>query len=196
MQMGWQITELAKEDIVKRKFIVIASAAVVMAGFGVALGQATFHYPKIASHGKVVRLADAAAQPRAGSRICVDVTTDGPADAVNPGILKLARYVNIYGGAGAAPAEVRITAILHGKATMVALSDDAHASRLGTKGNPNLPLLRELRDAGVELLVCGQSAAGLGIASSEIAPEVQTAVSALTANVNRQMDGYAYIPLH
>jgi len=45
------------------------------------------------------------------------------------------------------------------------------------------------------LLVCGQAAAGLGIEDEEIAADVRVAVSALTVNVNRQLDGFAYIPL-
>lgn len=180
----------------KRASIVVVILVAASVGLGVAWGQGSFIHPRIESHGKVVRLPDAAEQPRANSRICVDVTADGSHEAIHPGIEKLARFVNIYAGAGANPADVRITAVLHGKATTVALTDEAYAQRLGTKGNPNLPLLRKLREAGVELLVCGQAAAGLGVKDEEIANEVGIAVSALTVNVNRQMEGFAYIPLH
>ena len=134
----------------KRKLILIVSLVAASVGFGAAVGQRPSIYPKIESHGKVVRLPDAVEQPRNASRICVDVTSDGPHDAINPGVAKLARFVNIYAGAGARPADVRITAVLHGKATTVAMTDQAYARRLGTQDNPNLPLLRALHVAGVE----------------------------------------------
>ncbi len=172
------------------------AAGLLVAGLGAVFGAQAFVHPKIQSFGRVVCLPDAAEQPRADSRICVDITTEGPDSGVNPGVMKLARFVNIYAGAGREPANVAITAVLHGKATTAALSDAAYAKKFGSQGNPNLPLLRELKAAGLEVYVCGQALAGLDIPRDDVASEVQVAVSALTVNVNRQMDGFAYIPLH
>ncbi len=187
---------MAKRTLLMTACALSVTAVVVAAGLGAATEERAYHYPRIEKYGKVVCLPEAVEQPRAGSRICVDVTTDGPVEAINPGVMKLARFVNIYAGAGSKPADVQITVVLHGKATTVVLTDEAYARRMGTTGNPNLPLLRGLKKSGVELIVCGQSAAGLEIKEDDIAPEVLTAVSALTANVNRQLAGYAYIPLH
>ena len=155
-----------------------------------------FIYPRVAEQGKVVRLPDAVDQPRDGSKICVDITAGGPAEKVNSSIEKVARFVNIYAGAGRKPADVRITVILHGSATLTALSTQAYAEKFQLDRNPNLPLFRKLKEAGVELLVCGQAIRHQKISPDDIADEVSVAVSALTVNVNRQMDGYAFIPLH
>ena len=155
-----------------------------------------FVFPRIKDHGKVVRLPNAVEQPREGSKICVDVTAGGPAESVNPTIEKVARFVNIYAGAGDKPANVSITVILHGDATLTALSTKTYATKFGLDGNPNLPLFRKLKEAGVEILVCGQAISHKGMSPDDIADEVGVAVSALTANVNRQMDGYAFVPLH
>lgn len=167
-------------------------------GFGAkALTNAPeFVFPRIKDHGKVVRLPNAVEQPRDGSRICVDVTAGGAAEAVNPAIEKVARFVNIYAGAGDKPADVRITVILHGDATLTALSTKAYATKFGLDGNPNLPLFRKLKEAGVEILACGQAIGHKGVSLGDIADEVGVAVSALTVNVNRQMDGYTFVPLH
>ena len=54
--------------------------------------------------------------------------------------------------------------------------------------------MAKLKEAGVEIFVCGQALAHHGFATSEVAPEVKVAVSAATVNINLQMDGYAYIP--
>ncbi|MCA9118701.1 MAG: DsrE family protein [Planctomycetaceae bacterium] len=155
-----------------------------------------FVFPRIKDHGKVVRLPSAAEQPRNGSKICVDVTAGGPAEAMNPAVEKVARFVNIYAGAGDKPADVSITVILHGDATLTALGAEAYATKFGLDGNPNLPLFRKLKEAGVELLVCGQAISHKGISLDDIAVDVKVAVSALTVNVNRQSDGYAFVPLH
>jgi len=155
-----------------------------------------FVYPRIKDHGKVVRLPNAVDQPRSGSKICIDVTAGGPWEKTNPAIEKVARFVNIYAGAGKTPAAVRVTVILHGDATLTALSAKAYATRFHLDGNPNLRLFEQLNDAGVEILVCGQSLTQKGGRPEDVAKKVEIAVSALTANVNRQMEGYAFIPLH
>ena len=105
--------------------------------------------PAISGHGKVVRLRDAPEQPRSGAKIFVDLTAGGPRDKLNAAVEKVARYVNIYAGAGRKPAAVRITVVLHGEATAVSLSDAAYGRRFKTRGNPNLPLIRTLKKAGV-----------------------------------------------
>ena len=156
--------------------------------------------PVIADYGAVVPLPEAAAQPRAGSKICVDLTAGGDRERPNPAIEKLARYVNLYAGAGKSPAAVEIAVVIHGEATLDILGDAAYAAAFGVKGNPNLKCLRRLREAGVRFLVCGQSLHGKGAAPEQIAsidgePVAELAVSALTAIVNRQADGYAMVPL-
>lgn len=152
-------------------------------------------YPVIKEHGSVVRLPDAAQQPRSGSKICVDVVTKGAPEAINPGLTKLAKYVNIYAGAGQAPASVEIAAVLHGEAVTTVLSDAAYAERFSTEGNPNLPLLRQLKEAGVTTYVCGQSLLSTGASFDQVDSSIVIAVSALTANVNLQQDGYQMIDL-
>ncbi|WP_068135052.1 DsrE family protein [Roseimaritima ulvae] len=152
-------------------------------------------HPAIADHGGVVRLPDAAQQPRPWTKLLVDLTRGGEPDQVNPGLEKVAKYVNIYAGAGAEPAEVKMALVFHGQATLAVLKDDAYAAKFHTDGNPNLELLKNLHKEGVELYVCGQTLISKGAALGDVAETVQPAVSALTAVVNLQADGYAYVPL-
>lgn len=152
-------------------------------------------FPKINNHGGVFNLPSATQQPRSGSKIVVDLTKSSAPEELNSGIEKVARFVNIYAGAGKAPATNEIAIIFHGDATLAVLNDDAYKSTYQTEGNPNLELLRDLHHAGVQMYVCGQSLHGKGKSEADVAVFVDTAVSALTANVNLQSDGYAYIPL-
>lgn len=151
--------------------------------------------PVIPGHGAVIQLPNAAHQPRAGTKIVVDVTRGSEPDQVNSAFDKIAKYLNIYAAAGNEPTDAKFAVVLHGGATLAALHDKAYAAEFGVAKNPNLPLLQQFHHAGVELYVCGQSLHSEGKAEGDVAICVQTAVSALTANVNLQSDGYAYIPL-
>lgn len=152
-------------------------------------------HPAIAGHGAVVQLPNASHQPRSGTKILVDLTTGGDADKLNTGIEKVAKYLNIYAGGGAEPAEAKIAIVFHGDATLAVLNADAYSAKFNTEGNPNLELLHQLHEAGVEISVCGQTLISKGGKPDEVAVFVDTAVSALTAVVNLQADGYAYVPL-
>ena len=55
-------------------------------------------------------------------------------------------------------------------------------------------MIRALKKAGVDVFVCGQSLHELGFKAEEVAGEVPVADSAMLVLVNKQADGYAYIP--
>jgi intracellular sulfur oxidation DsrE/DsrF family protein/uncharacterized protein YdcH (DUF465 family) len=152
-------------------------------------------FPVIAGHGGVVRLADAAMQPRAGTKLLIDVTRGSEPDKLNAALEKVAKYLNIYAGGGAKPAHADIALVFHGDATLLVLNPEAYAKQYGTDGNPNLELLRQLHEANVDMYVCGQTLISKNASPNDVAVFVETAVSALTAVVNLQADGYAYLPL-
>lgn len=153
------------------------------------------HHPKIANHGSVVRLPDAAQQPREGTKLCVDLIAGGEPQKLNAAIEKVAKYVNIFAGAGKEPAAAEISIVLHGEATLAVLNDEAYAAKFKTIGNPNAALLRELHEQGVTIYVCGQSLLSKGGKPEETLVFVDVAVSALTAVVNQQMDGFSVVKL-
>jgi hypothetical protein len=150
---------------------------------------------KIDGYGKVVQLPNAAHQPREGAKLCVDVTKSEDPDKLNSAIEKVARYVNIYAGAGAQPANAEIAVILHDGATLAVLNADAYSKKFGTQGNPNLDCLQKLHEAGVKIYVCGQSLISKGGTPEDVVVFVDVSVSALTSLANLQADGFAYLPL-
>lgn len=157
--------------------------------------EVQYSYPAIAEYGKVVRLPNATHQPRDGSKIVVDVTRGGKPQKLNAAIEKVARFVNIYRGAGKKSADVDIAVVLHGDATLAILNADAYSKKFGTQSNPNLDCLHKLHEAGVEIVVCGQSLIGKGAKPDEVVVFVDVAVSALSSLVNLQADGFGYVPL-
>jgi intracellular sulfur oxidation DsrE/DsrF family protein len=157
-------------------------------------GKSGLVYPLVSGHGGVVALPQAAEQPRKNAKAIFDITADSKPGMVNKGLEQVARLLNLYGAAGMKPGDVKIAAVLHGEADNAALSDRAYAGRFKVAANANLPLIRELKKAGVEVFVCGQSLNELGFKVEEVAAEIPVADSAMLVLVNKQADGYAYIP--
>jgi intracellular sulfur oxidation DsrE/DsrF family protein len=151
-------------------------------------------YPLVPGHGGVVPLPRAAEQPRKGAKAVFDITADAKPGEVNQGLEQVARLLNLYGAAGLKAGDVKIAAICHGAADKAVLGDAAYLARFKVAANPNLPLIRDLKKAGVEVFVCGQSLHELGFKEEEVAEQVPVADSAMLVLVNKQADGYAYIP--
>jgi intracellular sulfur oxidation DsrE/DsrF family protein len=157
-------------------------------------GETGLIYPLIAGHGGVVPLPLAAEQPKKGAKAVFDITADAKPGEVNKGLEQVARLLNLYGAAGLKAGDVKIAAVCHGAADKAVLNDAAYFARFKVAANPNLPLIRDLKKAGVEVFVCGQSLHDLGFKAEEVAEEVPVADSAMLVLVNKQADGYAYIP--
>jgi len=149
-------------------------------------------FPEIQGHGGVFDIAGDPEGPKKGSRVVVDVTTSDYVGGVNKGFDRAARFVNLLALGG--DDDFKMAIILHGGATKEALSDDQYREKFG-KANPNRSLMAQLRKAGAEILVCGQSMTHSGFDVMRTAPEVDVALSAATASMNRQGAGYALLSI-
>lgn len=152
-------------------------------------------FPVIKNHGGIVALPAAEEQPRKGAKVVFDVTGGADATAVNPGLERAARLLNLYGAAGLTAKDGKIVVVLHGDATKAALGEAGFAKHFKAEKNPNAALLRDLDQAGVTVLVCGQSLHAKGFSPDEVTRPVRVAASAMTAVTNRQADGYVYFPV-
>lgn len=158
--------------------------------------ETTLFFPLIQGYGGVVSVPQAADQPRSRVKVVFDITAESKPDEVNRGLESVARYLNLNAQAGNAASDVTLALVLHGGATKCALTDEAFRRHAKAERNPNLPLVRELKKHGVEVLVCGQSLARNSFSTSDVAPELTIAASAMTVNVNKQMTGFAYLSIH
>jgi intracellular sulfur oxidation DsrE/DsrF family protein len=111
---------------------------------------------------------------------------------VNPRIESLARFLNMQVRAGVKAEQIKLALVVHGAAGKDMLSSAAYKARLGAE-NPNAPLLAALKSNGVRIILCGQTAAHKGFGRDELAPGVEIALSAMTALVALQSDGYRLI---
>jgi intracellular sulfur oxidation DsrE/DsrF family protein len=111
---------------------------------------------------------------------------------VNPSLEMVARAVNLYTASGVAIEHLRFVAIAYGAATSITLNDRRHEAIFGVK-NPNIPLVSELTDVGVDVAVCGQSVAFHNYGFDWVDDSITIALSAVTTLSSLQQKGYALI---
>lgn len=171
----------------------IALATIVFTGFAAAQELSTG--PVIENFGPAANMPETSFNLVSGTqyRLLFDVASGSKDEhALNRRLESAARFLNMHARAGIDPNDLRIEIITHGGTTWDALSNSAYRERFG-QDNPNIALLEALGKAGVVIRQCGQSMAFNGIAESELAPQVGMAVSAMTAIVRRQSEGWAVL---
>lgn len=152
--------------------------------------------PVIKGYGEAFPLPDAAVQPQKDRtyKVVFNVTKAGdtPTDVL-PGLEHAARLLNLYGTLGITPKNLKIVAIITGPASWGAMNDDVYREHY-KKENPNIKLIQELKDRGVEIYLCGQALHGLKLEETQMAPGVKMATSALLVLMVYESDGYVLMP--
>ena len=126
-------------------------------------------------------------------KVIFDVYTDEKkAGQMNPLINTVARFMNMHAQNGLHEDHMEIVVVLHGAATKNALSNKAFKKEFKSK-HPNASLIRALTDKKVKFYVCGQSMKSKGYEAKDISENVKISLSALTALVKYQSEGYQLI---
>jgi intracellular sulfur oxidation DsrE/DsrF family protein len=153
--------------------------------------------PTIQGYGPMHYLPDAAFKPQPDHVYkIVFALTQGPKspDIVNPALDHVARTVNLYAASGVPLSHLKFVAIAYGAATPLAL-DDAHYRAAYGVANPNLPLIAELKKAGVTVAACGQAVAEHHFSYDWLASNITLALSGLTTVTTLESQGYVLMPL-
>jgi intracellular sulfur oxidation DsrE/DsrF family protein len=83
--------------------------------------------------------------------------------------------------------------VFHQEGTPIALNNAAFKTLNDGHDNPNIPLLRSMKQAGVDFRVCGQGVLSRKIDMATILPEVQIDQWAMTTIMNLQVRGYIHV---
>jgi intracellular sulfur oxidation DsrE/DsrF family protein len=127
-------------------------------------------------------------------KVSMDVSATGDfAEDRNRHLESAARFLNMHARNGIDPKHIEFAIIVHGAATRDLLSDAAFQKKFDVP-NPNSKLLAALADAGVKIYLCSQSAAFKGYSFDQFNPAVTIALSAMSAHVRLQSEGYTLIP--
>jgi intracellular sulfur oxidation DsrE/DsrF family protein len=169
------------------------------------LASGPFGPAKAASERPLLVPGYEAARDLPGARELPDPNTDykvvfadgqdakNPGD-VNPMLPTIATYVNTLGKFGV-PAEHRHIVIMFHQRTPdidIVMSNDAYRERY-SRDNPNIALIHALKQAGVDIRVCGQGLIGRKIDPKQVNPDVQIDLWAMTTLVNLQLKGYVRV---
>ena len=161
------------------------SAVLVLSAASVSGPEDFTNGPAIDDYGMAAEVAGATSLP-AGIEFHVsfDTATGSEAGVLNPTLRSAARFINMHARAGIDSNRIEVAVVVHGKAVHDVSGEASHSAGL----------VAALIDHGVSIIVCGQSAAYYDIATSDLLPGVEMALSAMTAHALLQQLGYTLNP--
>jgi len=111
---------------------------------------------------------------------------------INKYIVTAARFLNMHADAGMDNSQLKVAMTIHGRAWQDVLTNEAYREKFGVD-NPNVELINQLTEAGADIIICGQTAEYRGITKQNANPNVKFALSAMTALLQYQQNGYTFI---
>ncbi|MEO7530729.1 MAG: DsrE family protein [Sediminibacterium sp.] len=131
--------------------------------------------------------------PKMDYKIVIEVSSENTKpEAVHEFFDKVASVVNLHALGGVPANKLHVVMVIHGPAAQFVINNEEYKKKFNSD-NPNIPLFKELRDAGVKIFVCGQSLNKRNIAKESVTPEVKPALSAITTLTTYQLKGYALL---
>ncbi len=151
--------------------------------------------PIIADYGKVWKInnQDYKITKDQELKVVFDIM-NSPEDtsSLNRSIETAARFLNMHAQSGVSPENMKIALVVHNKASKDISTNKAYKERYGVE-NPNAEMVEQLMGAGVAFIFCGQSSLSRDFPIEETISGVQLSLSAMTALIQLQNDGYRLI---
>lgn len=151
--------------------------------------------PVIKSYGQVFQIpaADHKPDPSIKYKILVELTENASKpDSLNEYLEALATLINLHAAEGVPKENIQMAVVLRKMATYGVFGNELYKEKFKCD-NPNMQLLKELMDAGVEFYVCGQTMLKRNIDTKKLAPGTKIASSGLTTISTYQLQGYTMI---
>ncbi|HSJ67669.1 MAG TPA: DsrE family protein [Anditalea sp.] len=149
-------------------------------------------YPIVKGFGGIYEIPEASERPdpNAEYKIMIDLVSaaDDPAQ-INRMVDNIARMMNLHGLAGVPQDNMKVKVAIHGGAIFSILNDSYYQKLYGID-NPNLKVYKALKDAGVDIYVCGQSLLAREMKTSDVWEEATLALSMLTTLTTYMPQGY------
>lgn len=151
--------------------------------------------PIIKSYGQVFEIptADHKPDPSIKYKILVELTENASKpDTLNEYLEALATLINLHAAEGVPKENIQMAVVLRKMATYGVFGNELYKEKFKCD-NPNLQLLKELMDAGVEFYVCGQTMLKRNIDTKKLVSGTKIASSGLTTISTYQLQGYTMI---
>ena len=151
------------------------------------------HLPALVGLFAITFVAAVRADAPATSKAKKATTANAKADEIHPTLKTIALYLNTLAHNGVPANHRHIAAVFHQGGGDAVLDNEVYKARHDGMDNPNIKMLQELKQTGVELRVCGQGLLGKKLEPSQVLPGVQVDLWAMTTMVNLQLRGYVRI---
>lgn len=131
--------------------------------------------------------------PSTDYKVVFSVSAKVKDDEVHPTLKMIGLYLNTLAQNGVPAKHRHIAAMFHQGGGDAVFANDVYKARHNGVDNPNIAVLKELHEAGVEMRVCGQGLLGKKVDPSQLLPGVQADLWALVTMVNLQARGYVRV---
>jgi len=178
------------------KILIVATLAVgVVVGYSGRAWTQTEPKLPVASAKAAKDFAGAKELPDPGTdyKVVFSVAANVKDDEIHPTLKTIGLYLNTLAHNGVPANHRHLVAVFHQGGGDAVLANDVYKARHNGVDNPNIATLAELKQAGVELRVCGQGLLGKKLEPSQLLTGVQADLWAMTTMVNLQMRGYARV---
>jgi len=106
----------------------------------------------------------------------------------------VARLINLHAIGGVKKENLKVVVVIHASATNSVINAEAYEKKYKVE-SPYVKFYEALDEAGVEMIVCGQSLNMFGHQPEDVVPQIKIATSALTAISTYQLKGYAFFKM-
>lgn len=111
---------------------------------------------------------------------------------INKTIETAVRFLNMHAQSGVPKEQLKVTLVVHNKASKDIIHNEAYRSRYGVD-NPNYEMVKALMDAGTEIIFCGQSSKSQNFPKEDLIQGCKISLSAMTTLIQFQSEGYQLI---
>ncbi|TDQ18297.1 intracellular sulfur oxidation DsrE/DsrF family protein [Algoriphagus boseongensis] len=155
----------------------------------------TPQYPIVKGYGGIYEIPEATERPdpTIEYKIIVDLTSAAEDNKqISRWVDNVARMMNLHGLAGVPKEKIKVKVVVHGGGIFTLLNDENYKERFEVD-NPNIKVYEALKEAGADIMVCGQSLIARNLKQDDLWPGVRIAHSALTTITTYVQQGY--VPL-
>jgi intracellular sulfur oxidation DsrE/DsrF family protein len=155
----------------------------------------TAQYPIVKGYGGIFEIKDATERPDGTLeyKILVDLASAAENDKeISRWVDNVARLMNLHGLAGVTKEKIHVKVVVHGGGVFTLLNDAKYQEKYQVD-NPNLKVYEALREAGAEIMICGQSMVMRKLSKEDLWPGVKIAHSALTTITTYVPQGYVLV---
>lgn len=153
--------------------------------------------PVIKDYGRILDLENVAVTPDPDMeyKILIEIVHDmKKPERLNFYANNVARLINLHAIGGVKKENLNVTVVIHAAATNSVINAEAYKEKYDVE-SPYIKFYEALDEAGIEMIVCGQSLNLFGHEPEDVVPQIKIATSALTVMSTYQLKGYSFFKM-